>query len=72
MVEQHHQIGDVMLFKQFNDMQHDRPVKKRNHRFWHAAGEGLDAGAEAAGHDDCFHECVLLFLHTSCVALGLL
>ncbi len=36
-------------------MQHDRPVEEWNHRLGYAAGERLDAGAEASRHDDGFH-----------------
>ncbi len=46
VIEQHHQIGDIVFFEQFHDMQHDRAVEERDHRFGHAAGKRLDAGAE--------------------------
>ena len=55
MVQQHHQFGDVVLFQQLDDMQHDRTVEKRDHRFGNAAGQRLNTGAEATRHDYGFH-----------------
>ena len=55
VVKQHYQVGDIVLFQEFHDMQHDRAVEQRNHRFGKAAGKWLNSGPEPAGHDDGFH-----------------
>ena len=42
MVEEHHQVGDIVLFEQLHDMEHDRAVDERDHRLGNTAGQRLN------------------------------
>jgi len=62
MVEEHNHLADPVFFQQLDYVQHDRAVRERDHRFRDIAGQGLDSGAEASGHDNCFQYSVSLWI----------
>jgi hypothetical protein len=55
MVEEHDEVGNMMLFQQLYDMEHDRTVHQGDHRLRQAAGERLDTGTEPPRHNHGFH-----------------
>ncbi len=54
MKKQQDQVSNAVLLEQGDDMLHDRPVDQRDHRLGHTDGQGVNAGAETARHDNCF------------------
>ena len=67
MIKEQDQLGNAVFFQEIDDMEHDRPVDQRDHRFRDIDRQGLDAGAESSRHNHCFHEtsvtgkCPILF-----------
>ena len=48
-------LGDAVAFEQLDDVDDGRPVNHRDHRLGSSDGEGAQAGAFTACHDNSLH-----------------